>query len=110
MKKPNTISTFSTKSLRDSRIRKSLVNHRSDSNNKEKHKNENDEVLSPEARVGLAEKEKHSVSMYLILKIKNSSYHKFMFNNRTYTNYLSNILGICSKKICKFRELCLPRK
>ncbi len=62
MKKPNTLLT---KSTRGSHILKSLGKHKCDSIDMEKHNNENEEVLPPDVLVGPAEKETHSVSVYL---------------------------------------------
>ena len=52
-----------TKSSRGSQILKALVKHKSKSmDTNQKQISENEEVISPEVRVGPAEKEKHSVS------------------------------------------------
>ncbi len=53
-----------TKSSRGSQILKTLVKQKTKSMDTNKNQNsENEEVISPEVRVGLAEKEKHSVSV-----------------------------------------------
>jgi methyltransferase-like protein len=94
-----------TRSSRGSHILKTLVKQKADSMDTNKNQmSESEEVISPEVRVGPAEKEKHSVSMKNVVKY----FFPIGIGRRFIFLYIFS--GLYSYQACKFAELCLHRE